>query len=157
MQVQVESEFEYSAQEVWQTLLSSSSFQYIIQPLVVANCHQPNDYPERWQQGQTIVIKPYLFGFIPLPLKQITFETIACQTVAPSASFAAGFIQTRESDAMIKVWDHTIEVVSLGQHKTKYRDTIDIQAGVLTPFVCAFAHWFYRHRQKRWLSLLKSA
>ena len=112
MQVQVESEFDCSAQKVWQNLLNSDSFQYIIQPLVVANCHHPKDYPKRWQQGQTIVIKPYLFGVIPLPLKQISFETIACET-APSSSFLSGFIQTRESDVMIKVWDHNIVVESL--------------------------------------------
>jgi hypothetical protein len=37
----------------------------------------------------------------------------------------------------------------------KYRDTVTIEAGPFTPLVAAYAHWFYRVRQRRWRALAR--
>jgi hypothetical protein len=34
------------------------------------------------------------------------------------------------------------------------RDTVEVRAGVLTPFIWLFAQLFYRHRQRRWRALV---
>jgi len=32
---------------------------------------------------------------------------------------------------------------------------VDIEAGLLTPFIWLFSQVFYRHRQRRWQALVK--
>ncbi|MBN2003783.1 MAG: hypothetical protein JXA21_10535 [Anaerolineae bacterium] len=55
---------------------------------------------------------------------------------------------------MVRVWNHTIRFHPLGTEQLRYTDAIEIEAGLLTVFVWAFAHLFYRHRQRRWKKLL---
>lgn len=141
MKLFVESVFDCPPRKVWNELLNSSSFNHVIKPLVYAKPCTPSTYPERWHEGLTLVIKPYLFSFIPMPKKTIKMEKIDHESM---------FLQTREYDAMVKVWDHSISVVDSENGKTKYSDTIEIEAGILTPLVWLFAKWFYRHRQNRW-------
>lgn len=145
MKVHVESVFDSPAEKVWVQLLTSASFEYIIKPLVYAKPCSPKSFPAQWQQGQTLVIRPYLFCFIPMSLKTIKMESINNQSME---------LQTREYDAMVKVWDHKVTVKSMASNKTKYSDIIEIKAGMLTPAVWLFARWFYRHRQNRWRKLL---
>lgn len=57
---------------------------------------------------------------------------------------------------LIKKWDHTISLKDIGNGKTLYADTIDINAGALTILVVLFAHVFYRWRQKRWNRLIQN-
>jgi hypothetical protein len=40
--------------------------------------------------------------------------------------------------------------------RSLYRDTIEIDAGILTFVVWAWANWLYRHRQRRWRALAKT-
>ena len=54
------------------------------------------------------------------------------------------------------VWNHTIRFRPLENGKLHCTDEIEIQAGLLTGVVWAFAHVFYRHRQRRWRRLLRS-
>ena len=62
----------------------------------------------------------------------------------------AGEMRTRESDQLCCRWDHCIRVKPLSNGQTGYSDTVEIDAGWLTPLVWLFARWFYRHRQRRW-------
>jgi hypothetical protein len=41
-------------------------------------------------------------------------------------------------------------VTPIDVHRCRYRDRVEIDAGVLTPLVVAFARWFYGVRQRRW-------
>jgi hypothetical protein len=59
-------------------------------------------------------------------------------------------IQTRERDPLIQIWDHLIAVKPASGGHTRYSDTVAIDAGIFTLPVWLFAHWFYRHRQRRW-------
>lgn len=144
MKVYVESILECPPQKVWNELLNSSSFVRIIKPLVYTKPCAPSHYPERWSEGLTLLIKPYLFSVIPMSKKTIHIEKI---------DHDLRFMQTRESDSLVKVWDHEISVQSQGNNQTKYSDTIEIKAGIFTPFVWLFAKWFYRHRQNQWKEL----
>ncbi|MCP2040530.1 ligand-binding SRPBCC domain-containing protein [Neisseria sp. HSC-16F19] len=55
---------------------------------------------------------------------------------------------------LIRRWRHTITIVPQGQG-CLYRDTVEIDAGILTGLVGMFAKAFYRHRQKRWQQLVQ--
>jgi len=56
----------------------------------------------------------------------------------------------------IKQWDHWILLKKTSnKNQVIYIDRIDVKAGLLTPFVALFAHVLYRHRQRRWRSLIK--
>jgi hypothetical protein len=144
VKVYVESVLDCPAIKIWHELLNSSSFVYIIEPLVYTKPVSPKQYPERWHEGLELVIKPYLFSFLPMPQKTIFMERVDEDAL---------IMQTRETDAMVKMWDHAISVQCYGKGQTKYSDTIEIDAGMFTPLVWLFAKWFYRHRQNRWKKL----
>jgi len=57
--------------------------------------------------------------------------------------------------ALITTWDHWITVEPDGERGTRYRDEVEVKAGLLTPFVWLFAQVFYRHRQRRWRALAR--
>jgi hypothetical protein len=126
----------------------------IIRPLFRFVPTDPPQFPERWLEGATIHFKGYLFGIIPLGM-----HTIFLERIDP----AAREIQSRESEPLVRRWDHLIRVRASGDGQTLYSDEILIDAGWLTIFVWLFAQWFYHHRQRRWrriasrLSALKPA
>lgn len=88
----------------------------------------------------------YVFGFIPLGVRELYFERIDQRALR---------IVTRESNRLVRRWDHTISVTPFGANRSIYRDVIDVDAGRLTVMVWAWTNWFYRHRQKRWRSLAR--
>ncbi len=45
-------------------------------------------------------------------------------------------------------WDHWIFVAAEGGG-TRYTDRVNVEAGLLTPFIWRFARVFYGHRQRR--------
>ncbi|MCR5867604.1 hypothetical protein [Aquincola sp. J276] len=48
---------------------------------------------------------------------------------------------------MVKVWDHTISI-SMASRRTRYRDSVTIDAGLFKLPVWLFAEVFYRHRRR---------
>lgn len=67
-------------------------------------------------------------------------------------------LRTREGGGLVRSWVHDIEVDHHPAGDTgrcRYTDRIDIDAGWLTPAVAAFAHGFYRIRQRRWRALAR--
>ncbi len=62
-------------------------------------------------------------------------------------------LRTDEGGGLVRRWRHRIGVTPIGPDRCRYVDEIDIDAGVLTPAVRAFAEVFYRARQRRWRRL----
>lgn len=60
---------------------------------------------------------------------------------------------TNERGGVVRTWRHTIVVEALDDDTCRYEDEIDIDAGLLTPVVSAFARVFYVYRQRRWTRL----
>ena len=98
-----------------------------------------------WVVGKTYALRLSLFGFLPAGEHRITLASIDRQ---------ANLIESKESGALAPVWNHTIRFAPLENGKLHYTDGIEIQAGLLTGIIWAFAHLFYRHRQRRWKMLL---
>ena len=147
MRVDVATTLECSAAAAWEEVKTSALLLRVAWPLARILPVSLAKFPERWSEGLTVLCRPVIFGFIPLGVRTLHYESI------DEANYE---IQTRESDLLVKHWDHLISVKPLGDNRSLYRDTIDIDAGVFTVVVWAWAAWFYRHRQRRWRALAKS-
>jgi hypothetical protein len=146
MKVEVSTELDCSAAKVWNEVQKSALLLRVIWPLARISTSGLPDLPEHWDEGQKVQCRVYVFGFIPLGVREIYFERIDHRALR---------IVTRESDRLVRKWDHTILVRPFGPNRSIYRDTIDVDAGHLTVVVGAWTNWFYRHRQKRWRSLAR--
>ena len=90
-----------------------------------------------------------LFGVVPIGMQTIGIEY-------PKGD--DGYVlRDNGRGTMISVWDHWIFVEPDEHGGTRYTDRVDVEAGVLTPFVSTFARAFYGHRQRRWQELAARA
>jgi hypothetical protein len=141
MTVCVQSVFDCPPEQAWAALQTSALHREVIWPLMRFRSLDATEAPERWSQGDTFHFRIYLFGVVPLGK-----HTILIERMDP----VAREIQSREHSALVRRWDHLIRLVPAPDGRTLYSDEVQISAGLLTPLVWAFAHWFYRHRQRRW-------
>jgi hypothetical protein len=147
MRVDVATQLDCSAAAAWEAVQTSALLLRVAWPLAKIVPVGDAVFPERWSEGLTVRCRSLLFGFIPTGVRVLDFETI---------DHANHVIQTRESDPLVRRWDHLMSIKSLGERRSSYRDVIDIDAGRLTFLVWAWATWFYRHRQLRWRTIAKS-
>ncbi|SDR60499.1 hypothetical protein SAMN05519103_06860 [Rhizobiales bacterium GAS113] len=147
MRVDVSTKLECTAAKAWNEVQKSSLLLRVIWPLAKIVPVDGAGFPERWREGLTVQCKCFVFGFIPIGIRAIHFERIDQQDYE---------INTREHDPLVRRWDHQVSVRPLGESRSIYRDTIDIDAKSLTLLVWAWANWFYRHRQRRWRTLAKT-
>ncbi|MEA2683479.1 MAG: hypothetical protein QOK05_1807 [Chloroflexota bacterium] len=66
-------------------------------------------------------------------------------------------VVTEEHGGVIRHWRHRLTVEPLDRGHSRYTDTVDIDAGLLTPAVWGFARAFYQYRHGRWRRLLAGA
>lgn len=128
-------------------LRTPALLRHVAAPLVGFASREPGGFPEVWSPGPHRVWM-LLFGFIPL----------GPQTVDISHSeWDAAIVWVRDNGSghLVRRWDHRIEMRADGPGRTHYVDQVDIDAGVLTPVVTAFAQLFYRWRQARWRALAR--
>ncbi|XUU61442.1 hypothetical protein ACRAQ6_03995 [Erythrobacter sp. HA6-11] len=104
-------------------------------------------FPARWSEGQHPA-GMLAFGFLPMGEQTIGIEF-------PPAQGDRRILRDNGHGALIKRWDHWIFVEPEGEG-TRYTDRVDIDAGLLTPFIALFARMFYGHRQKRWRNLVET-
>ena len=138
----------------FQTKLSASPekvFSEVKKPSLLLRIAEPmatilpvdGKFPDNWEQGVTYVCRIRIFKWIPIGKRHLKIETIDDNNME---------IQSREFDPLVRKWDHLIRVEASG-NETLYSDELDIEAGILTPFVCLYAWIFYRHRQRRWRAI----
>jgi hypothetical protein len=133
---------------VWRAVLRPATFQFIGRPFVKFKPVDKSGFPERWAEGDYWV-RMKLFGVMPLGKQRIGISLDESK---------AGEGEYRLSDdggsALISKWDHRITVRPLDATRTRYRDEVEIRAGLLTPLVWLFARMFFAHRQRRWQKLV---
>ena len=69
--------------------------------------------------------------------------------------FKKNGIYTNETNTHVPIWNHCIVLKDNGNGTTDYSDEVEIGAGRKTVIVWSWANVFYRHRQKKWMKLLK--
>jgi hypothetical protein len=64
--------------------------------------------------------------------------------------------RTNEHGGVLERWNHTIHVEPLTGSTCRYYDSVEIDAGRLTPAAHAVANAIFAHRQRRWHKLAKT-
>lgn len=144
MRLRVATELPCSAERAWELVRKWSTLQFIAWPLVRIGPTPGGTLPD-WRQGDETLCRSALFGLVPIGTRRVRFDTLDAGT---------GTIQTQESDVMVRSWRHQIRITPIDAGHCAYSDTVEIEAGLLTVPVWIWAHWFYRHRQRRWRKLL---
>lgn len=148
MKATIRSAFACSPAFAWDKVQTSALLQEVIYPLLRIAPAAGASFPARWEEGQSVHGRLYLFGFLPLGKHVIHIERVDAERRQ---------IQSRESGGLIRRWDHLVTVRPGDDGQTIYSDEIEIECGWLTPLVWAFANAFYRHRHRRWKRLIRRA
>lgn len=144
MIVQRTSVFPASRETVFERLKQLSTLQFIAKPY--ATFEPVSGAASVWTVGSVSSYRFRLFGVIP-------FGTHTIHVIR----FDPDGISTREGNARVPVWNHAIRLVPQEDGSTRYTDHVEIRAGWKTFPVWLWANAFYRHRQRKWMQLLKEA
>ena len=133
------------ARRVWELLLLKGSFLYVTRGLL---SYTDTDQwpPKLFSEGTTLTTRVRLFGLGPSSPHHVQVVRV---------DEAQSEIETMESGALVRVWNHRMRVEPVLETACRYTDCIEVQAGLLTPLVWLFAAGFYRYRQRRWRQLLR--
>ena len=129
---------------VWQASQHPASFLYVIRGLVGVPALAGRTDPV--EVGEVVTGWILLFHVLPLHRHRIRVAEVDAAT---------GTIRTEERGGVLRRWDHLLRVEPLGDGTCRYSDTIDIDAGPVTPVAAAVATIFYRYRQLRWRTLAR--
>jgi len=122
-----------------------ASLLWVAAPLLTFWPLDPPAFGPLWEPGPHRV-RLLLGGRLPVGEHTLDIEEV------PSGPTGTVFHDAGHSH-LIKLWDHRI-VLEDFHGMTRYTDSVDVRAGVLTPAVWLFAHIFYGHRQRRWHRLV---
>jgi hypothetical protein len=132
-------ELEAAAESVWNAVKTPAAFRTVTRGLlrmpVIAN--RDGD----WQEGETVVGWVFLFGVIPFSRHHLHIARV---------DDGHRILRSQEHGGLVRLWNHEIEVEPISESRCRYTDRIEIDAGLLTPAVVAYARAFYRLRQRRW-------
>lgn len=140
--VLVETTLDAPPAAIWQAVNTPAAFRFVTQGLVSVD---GVDEVDTWGTGATVAGRLRVLG-VPFSRHRITVESIDDDRRA---------LQSDEAGGPVRSWRHmiTVDEVPGDPDRCRYTDRIVIDAGLLTPAVVAFAHVFYRARQRRWRRL----
>ena len=137
-------------ERAWQEVQTSRLLAYITAPLVVFEPVLPPSLPERWAEERYLV-RMRLFGRLPFGTQWIVISRPVIDTTPGRQQYA---LRDNGHGDVIAVWDHWIIMRETEGGRTHYTDRVEVRAGLLTPFIWAYASLFYRWRQHRWRRLI---
>ena len=138
MMIKLSTTLSASLGEVWALVKRSDTLTFVAAPLVIFKPLEPQGFPRVWQVGLHRA-RLSLFGVLSLGA-----QVIDISYPSPHA------LRDNGRGSLAQTWDHLITLEALGHSETRYTDTVNVKAGLLTAFIWAFAHVFYRYRQWRW-------
>lgn len=129
-------------QAVWRAVTTPAGFRFVTRGLVELSGLDARAATAEWTQGTTVTGRLRVLG-VPFSHHRITLESIDHERRS---------LRSDEGGGPIRSWRHLITVHDVADDPTRcsYTDTIEINAGLLTPVITLFAHAFYRLRQQRW-------
>lgn len=142
--IHVETELEAQADRVWAAMQHPTTFQYVCRGLI--GIPRLSGRSEHFRQGESGTGWLFLFHVIPLSKHTILLERV---------DDSARTMRSREHGGMLKVWNHTLHVEPLADGRSRYSDTVEIDAGGLTAAVARVSVGIYRYRQRRWRKLAR--
>ena len=141
--IHVETELPTDAERVWRAMLHPASFSYVCRGLIGIPALDGRTEP--MQEGECGTAWLLLFHVIPF-----SHHTIHLVEIDPDSRT----LRSEEHGGMLRAWNHTLHVEPLGETTCRYSDTVDIDAGRLTPAVAWAGKLIYRYRQRRWRKLV---
>lgn len=148
MKVEIATPIGLPPEHVWSAVQRPELLRHIAAPLIRFAPQRGSDWPEHFTENAPIAANLWLLGVIPLGRQWIV------PSLHPPADGAwPQRLRDNGYSRLIRRWDHWITVEPDGDGGTLYRDSVEVDAGFLTPIVGMFAHLFYRHRQRRWRGL----
>lgn len=148
MQVRVASVFDAPPEAVAAAVKTSALLRHVASPLIVFRSHEPGGFPEFWPEGAHEV-SMHAFGLLPLGRQTIRIELY-------DAGPDVWRVRDNGGGQLVSTWDHWIQIHRRADGRTDYEDCVTVAAGVLTPFIWAFAALFYRWRHHRWRGLIRA-
>ena len=142
--VTVHTRLDAPADIVWRAVTTPHAFVHVARGMLRYPAAERLDRP--WQVGDHLQGWTFLFGVLPFSYHHITVASIDDD---------ARVVASDEHGGVIRTWRHDVIVTPLDDISCRYDDRIDIDAGVLTPVVAAYARLFYRYRQHRWRALAR--
>ena len=135
---------EATSDSVWNAVKTPAAFRRVTRGILrLPVIRNRND---EWREGETVIGWTFLFGFLPFSRHHLHIANIDNSTHTMSS---------KEFGGLIKIWNHDIEVTAVDEFSCLYRDRIEIDAGIMTPVIVGYAHWFYLMRQRRWRRLAR--
>jgi hypothetical protein len=144
VQARVSTDLSIPADLAWATVKRPDTFAYITRGVLGVR-PLDDDIPEVFEQG--FVVRVRLWFFHVLPAWKHEIEVVRLDD-------ATRELYTNERGGPVRGWNHLIKVEAVGS-RSRYTDSIDIEAGPLTPIVWLYAQLFYRYRQHRWRKLAR--
>jgi hypothetical protein len=121
---------------------------YVAAPWLRFEPVDPPLLPDEWEPGRYRV-RMKLLGFLPLGT-----QVIGIRAVEQRGDRL--LLHDEGTSALVRVWDHRIEISPTSDGSTRYCDRLRIEAGWRTPLIGWFARLLFAHRQRRWRRLVRS-
>jgi hypothetical protein len=141
--IHVETELPTDADRVWAAICHPASFNYVCRGLIGIPALVGRTEPMRAGEIGTA----WLWLFHLVPFSRHTIEVI-------DVDDDARHVRTHEHGGFLRAWNHTLHVEPISPARCRYSDTVDIDAGALTPVVAKAAVGINRYRQRRWHKLV---
>jgi ligand-binding SRPBCC domain-containing protein len=142
--VRVGTELAAPPERVWETLKRVETLRYLTRGLLGFQPLGP--VPDELAPGDVIRVRLMFFHVIPGWAHEIRIVAVDEE---------ARRIETTEHGGSVKTWNHVLSVEPAADGRTRYTDTIAVDAGALTRVVWVYANLFYRYRQWRWRRLAR--
>lgn len=140
--ITITTDLDASADVVWSAMKTPQAFVHVAGSMLRYPVAERLDRP--WRVGDELEGWTFLGGVLPFSRHRLEVVRI---------DDGERVLATKERGGAVKRWDHELRVDPLDDRRCTYEDRITIDAGPLTPVIVAFAHVFYRYRQRRWRAI----
>lgn len=147
MQISIKTILRTNIETAWQNVILPQTLVFIAKPILSFTPILPTFFPKHWEIG-TYKTKLKVFGFLPFGSHSIVIEKPDSKSNDVKILIDNGYGQ------LISRWYHAITIQKITDDTCQYEDRVEIEAGILTPFIWLFALVFYQWRQFRWKKLI---
>lgn len=150
MRVTLDLILDCSPDVAWEAVHSPAVFRAVSGPWTTVTSLEPGGFPQRWPGGDHRV-RLRMLGVLPMGTQLIRLSDEVApdvRTVHDTGGPLSGPMR------VVRSWHHQMGIADDGAGRTRFRDTLTVRAGVLTPLVTAgfWVFWQLRARKLRRLA-----
>lgn len=133
--------------DLLETLRQPASMVATAAPLVILRSAEPEGFPASWPGGPHRLTL-HLFGRIPLGSQVMNLSW-------PASREGSAQLHDAGQSPLNRRWDHRIMIEDMGDGSTRFTDTLDIDAGPLTPLFWLAAQVLLSHQKRQLVKLVQ--